>query len=144
MSRTWAWAASADLDPGVERNEVWTNPELPPGEARARRPLRVEISVVEHYQQTLNQIEIAFFGDSMLAAIMRRYDTCRFLVYSAASDTVAYERCRDIRDALRLTSMGCSVGLDPGWSSLDDLSDDTLPATEQPVGGSPGPGAGRG
>ena len=130
--QSWVWAPRSELDPATERNEVWINPRLPSVGQQELQPLRVEISVLECFQHAFDQLERFFAGDSVLAAVVRRHDTCRFLIYSGISDAVAYDRCRDVRHALRATSFGYSIARDPTWESLAGLDDDTLPATGTP------------
>jgi hypothetical protein len=129
---SWTWAPRAELDPATERNAVWINPHLPSNQEQARQPLRLEVSVLESFQQAYDQLERFFSRDSVLAAVVRRHDTCRFLIYSAISDVAAYDRCRDVRNALRITTFGYSIATEPTWASLAAFDDDTLPATGTP------------
>lgn len=131
-SNTWAWASRAELDPAIECNEVWINPHLPSPERQSLQPLRVEISVLECFPRAFDQIKRFFATDSVLAAIVRRYDTCHFLIYTSIADVSAYDRCRDVRDALGVTSFGYSIATDATWASLVGLDDDTLPASGTP------------
>ncbi|MGH7297655.1 MAG: hypothetical protein ACRELB_22145, partial [Polyangiaceae bacterium] len=51
--KSWSWASRAELDPALDRNELWVNPRLPPREGRWRQPLRVEVSVLESFADAL-------------------------------------------------------------------------------------------
>jgi hypothetical protein len=116
----------------LDCNEVWTNPHLPSRERRSQQALRLEVSVLESFEETLAQLEHRFGEDSTLAAIMRNASACHFLVYTAAGEAEAHDRCHAVREALRLPSMGCSVAQEPAWQSALALDDVTLPATMSP------------
>jgi hypothetical protein len=115
---SWAWTSRADLDPAAERTDVWVNPRLPPAVVRAEHPLRVEISVIEDFAQALRYLEHFFARDSVLVAVVRLDDECRFLMYTSLSEPAAYERWRELRETFRPTSIGWSVAMEPGWGAL--------------------------
>lgn len=134
MSRKkcWSWASRAELDPALDLSELWVNPRLPAPERRWRQPFRVEVSVLEEFACTLEQLERLFGDDSTLAAIMRNVSACHFLIYTGAGEAESLERCRAVRERLRLSSMGHAMALEPGWHSVLALDDATLPATMSP------------
>ncbi len=115
---SWAWASRADLGQAVDRDDVWTNPQLPTLGLRPAHPLRVEISVFEHFPQALRYLEHSFARTSMLVAIERVDNVCRFLIYTSFSAAIAYERCRQLRETLRPTSIGWCFGTEPDWGTL--------------------------
>ena len=118
---SWDWTSQADLDPTSERNDVWTNPHLPALDLRALQPLRVEISVLEDFAEALHHVKDFFAGESLLVAIVRVDSACRFLMYSHLDRPVAYERCRELREAFRPTSIGWTICSEPAWTALTTL-----------------------
>jgi hypothetical protein len=101
---------------------LWIHPRLPPERDRAPYPLRVEIlSWFADLAATNEALRVVgdFFGrDSVLAAISRRDDSTRFLLYTAASDPVVQERYLGVRAVLRPTAIGLRAAREPAWESL--------------------------
>jgi hypothetical protein len=56
-----------------------------------------------------------------VAAISRRDDSTRLLLYTATWEAVVRERCLAVRAILRPTAMGLRVAEEPIWDSLDGV-----------------------
>ena len=118
---SWAWARRLHLAHAVEGDRLWTNPQLPSPDLRPIHPVRVEVSVFEDFPQALRYLKHFFARTSVLVAIGRVDNVCRFLIYTSLSAALACERCRQLRETLRPTSIGWSFGIEPGWGALHAL-----------------------
>src|SRR5262249_54895375 len=89
---------------------------------RASRPLRVEILCWFEDVAAVNaglRVVGDFFGrDSVLAAISRRDDSTRLLLYTATWESVGQERYLAVRAILRPTAIALRAAREPAWESL--------------------------
>jgi hypothetical protein len=113
---------------------LWISPQLPPPHERASRPLCVEIFCWFEDLMKLNAglhvIGDFFRHDSELAAISRRDDSTRILLYTATWESVVQERCLAVRTVLRPTAMGHRAANEPAWDSLEALLSTTKTSKE--------------
>ena len=101
---------------------LWMNPELPLPDRWAAFPLRVELlcwfANLDKTNAGLAVLHAYFRADSVLAAIWRRDDSTRILVYTAAREPIVQERYLGVRAVLRPTAIGLRVEADLAWDAL--------------------------
>lgn len=129
----WRWGAPGavlerPMDDEYGGSEVvWINARLPPAVARARYGLRVEILCWFDDGAALNAgLEVLhdyFHADSFLAAVRRRDNATKVLLYTAASEAFVDDRYLGFRAVIRPTVVGLRVALEPTWASLTELED---------------------
>lgn len=127
-ARSWTWSeGGVVVERTVEGSEerIWVNPSLPSDGQRAPFRTRVEILCwfddVEAMNAGLQIMRAYFWVDTVLAAIRRRDDATRCILYSRAGECAVHERYFAIRARLRPTAIGLSVALEPGWESLAEI-----------------------
>jgi hypothetical protein len=63
----------------------------------------------------------AFGNDSVLAAVRRRDEASRVLLYTSGREWVVHERYRAVRSRLRPMAMGLRLAHGPAWDALEQL-----------------------